>query len=89
MPRITCECEDCRGTGLYSGFAESKGEAVVCLGCAGSGCVTKTYTEFTGRKKKSGITTVRLSRGAFAATGIGGHGQAMTYSQFEKKFPPG
>ena len=84
---IKCECDSCRGTGLYQGFAEGKGEAVICLACGGQGWTTFTYTEFEGRKKKRGVTSIRHSRGGFIATGVGGVGETMSYAEFEKKIP--
>lgn len=41
------ECQDCRATGLYSGFAEPKGTAVICHKCDGTGCVEICFTPFT------------------------------------------
>ncbi|GAH55007.1 unnamed protein product, partial [marine sediment metagenome] len=32
-----CECNDCKGTGLYTGMAEGDGFAVVCHACNGTG----------------------------------------------------
>ena len=32
-----CECESCKGTGLYVGMAEREGSAVVCHTCKGTG----------------------------------------------------
>lgn len=52
MPTISLdiECPSCSGTGLYRGFAEGKGVAVVCRTCNGTGCqkFTKTYKPFSG-----------------------------------------
>lgn len=84
---ITHECESCSGTGLYSGFAEPKGTAVICLSCGGQGWVQTRYREFTGRKKKAGIKSIRASAGGLLATGVGGVGAAMTYAEFEKQIP--
>lgn len=87
MPTIKQECPDCHGTGLYSGFCEDKDEAVVCLRCEGSGATSYTYKEYTGRKRKPGIKSIKASRGAFIATGVGGVGRQMTYAEFEAKHP--
>lgn len=67
MDKITvkAECGACGGTGVYRGFAEPEGVAVVCLKCDGTGCVDLQYTPFTKRKLKRNIHTVRLSRGSF------------------------
>jgi hypothetical protein len=87
---ITVECPSCRGTGLYEGFAERKGEPVVCLNCDGSGAVKLSYTPFTGRKQKRGVKVVRFSRGGFLLTGVGGvDGSEMTYKEFLEKVPEG
>lgn len=88
MPKLKCECSSCRGTGLYSGFAEPKGTAVICHSCEGQGWVNLSYTEFVGRKKKRGIKSIRISKGAFIATGVGGTGAVMSYAEFERKYPP-
>ena len=60
---IQIECQSCKGTGLYSGFAENKGVAVVCNKCDGTGSYfyTCSYNDFTGRKPKKGIKRVYLS----------------------------
>lgn len=54
------ECQSCRGTGLYSGMAESKDTAIVCHTCRGTGKshFKHTYNEFTGRKGMNGIKRV-------------------------------
>jgi hypothetical protein len=88
---VKAECGECRGTGLYSGFAEPKGVAVICLRCAGTGCMDLKYTPFTKRVRRQGIKYVMWSRGAFLATGIGPegdksrkHGGQITYEEFEQ-----
>lgn len=62
MPKIEIEheCEACKGTGLYQGFAEHDGAAVVCNGCRGTGkaIFKMDYKEFTGRKKRHGVKRV-------------------------------
>jgi len=60
---ITIECPDCRGTGLYSGFMEVRGEAVICVRCSGTGAKEIHYEEFTGRRKKTGISRIRAGSG--------------------------
>lgn len=85
---IQIECTRCDGTGLYCGFAEPKGVAVVCLSCKGTGCEEYHYTPFTGRKPRRGVQTVQLSRGTFIGTGVGPGGKAVTYAEFcEGKMP--
>lgn len=79
---IEMECPSCRGTGVYSGLAEPSGVAVVCIHCEGTGCGKIVYTPFTGRKRRQGIHTVRLSAGTFLATGVGPRGGSVTYEEF-------
>jgi hypothetical protein len=87
MPKIKQECEDCKGTGLYSGFAEREGEAVICCSCSGKGWYFYSFKEFTKRKRKNGIKIIRESGGRFLATGVGGTGPTMTYAEFRKNVP--
>lgn len=85
---IEIECRSCRGTGLYSGFAEPKGVAVVCVHCEGTGKEIFEYEPFTGRKPKKGIKTVKCSQGAFVFSGVGPDGDSITYEEFQNgKFP--
>jgi len=80
---IDAECDACAGTGLYSGFAEPAGVAVVCLRCDGTGCAKVTYKPFSGRKARRGIKTVRLSRGTTLMSGVGPTGKAeISYAEF-------
>lgn len=71
--RIEVNCLACRGTGLYAGYAEPDGVAVICDDCKGTGAVMLDYSLFTGRKKRGDVTTVR-SRFNTANT--------VTYQQF-------
>lgn len=79
---VRVECSSCYGTGLYQGMCEAKGEAVICLGCAGTGCEVLRYRPFVRRRGKRGIKSVRLSRGQSLAAGVGGHGPSITYAEF-------
>lgn len=88
MPSIDIECQSCRATGVYCGFCEAPGEAVVCLGCGGTGKQKFQYEPFKGRKSKRGIKTVRKSIGKSLATGIGGTGRSITYAEFMKREKP-
>jgi hypothetical protein len=81
MNTIKAECSACGGTGLYCGFAEPNGVAVVCLACEGTGCEKITYKPFVSRKPKKGVHTVRLSRGSFVLS-CGPAGGAITYDDF-------
>ncbi len=84
METVKAECSACGGTGLYSGFAEPKGTAVVCVQCGGDGCQEIHYTPFTRRKGRRGITTVSRSRGSFIVTGVGPVGDSITYKEFHQ-----
>ncbi len=84
--RVLAECSACNATGLYQGFAEPKGVAVVCLKCSGTGCETINYKPFSKRRGCRGVNVVKLSAGTFIATGCGpaeGGGE-VTYQQFQK-----
>lgn len=83
---VKAVCTDCGGSGLYCGFMEAPGEAVVCVRCQGTGCYVFSYKPFEKRRRRRGIKTIRKSAGAFLATGVGGVGRTMTYSEFEKSF---
>ncbi len=86
--KVQAECGSCGGTGLYRGFAEKPGEPVVCLNCGGTGAVMIEYTPYTGRKNKTGVKAVHVSRGSFLMTGVGAkEGTAMTYEEFKRKIP--
>ena len=71
MASVKAECSACGATGLYSGFAEPKGTAVVCLVCGGMGHVDLKYTPFEGRKGRKGIKWVSRSQGSFIARPAG------------------
>lgn len=43
---IQCQCPSCKGTGLYSGFAEPAGTAVICQECDGKGPSTVTWVPY-------------------------------------------
>jgi hypothetical protein len=86
---IDSACPHCGATGLYCGFAEPAGVAVVCLACEGTGCLKLKYTPFTGRQPKSGARTVRRSAGTFLVSGVGPTGDSVTYAEFERGILPG
>lgn len=83
METVKVECSACGGTGLYSGFAEPKGTAVICFDCDGSGYEEIAFTPFTHRKGKRGINIVKRSRGSFVGTGVGPVGASITYNEFQ------
>lgn len=59
---VRAKCDSCGGTGLYSGMCEGEGNAVVCLGCAGTGGMMIRYEPFVDRKGRRDIETVILGR---------------------------
>lgn len=85
MEAIKVECKDCGATGLYTGFAEPKGTAVVCLTCGGSGCQEFQFKPFVKRREKHGIKTICRSNGSFIGTGVGPvPGCSITYQEFQQ-----
>jgi len=60
MPKhtIPVECSACNGTGVYSGFAEKPGVAVVCNNCDGTGKAFISYNSFKGKKRRKGVIIV-------------------------------
>ena len=89
MKSVLAECDSCGGTGLYEGMCERKGEPVVCLSCNGTGCNTIHFKPFERRRGKRGVKVVRVSRGGFIATGVGGiPSTEMTYQEFLTKHVP-
>jgi hypothetical protein len=87
MGKKISQCGSCGGTGLYCGFAEPKGTAVICLVCEGKGWRPVAGTEFTGRKKRPNITKISQSRGTIIFLGVGAVGESMSYAEFERKYP--
>lgn len=63
MPSIEIECPECKGTGVYVGFAERNGAAVVCTSCKGAGRRTYRYEPFTCKKRRDGVKRVYHSNG--------------------------
>lgn len=84
MEAVKIECRACGGTGIYSGFAEPEGVAVICVKCRGSGCEEVTFVPFVRRRGHREIHTVRQSRGSFIGTGIGPAGGSITYKEFQQ-----
>lgn len=62
---LDIECRKCKGTGLYSGFAEKQGIAVVCHICDGTGCEIIDVEKFTERKLRKDIKRVYLRNWGF------------------------
>ena len=91
------KCKTCSGTGLYVGFAEHDGTAVVCNICKGTGVQVfeYTYEDFDEKLIKSGVThvievnpgiTVGARKGQYKLKDFGG----ISYQNWLKndKFPP-
>jgi len=90
MPTIECECPSCSGTGVYVGMGEHDGVAVVCGKCDGTGKHHIKYTEFTGRKKKEGVTRViETNPGICVSTKIDIGGISYEDWWNGNDFPPG
>jgi len=85
MPSIIVECRSCSGTGLYCGFVEAKGEAVVCVTCHGIGATKLSGKDFTGRKKKRGITKIRGGSGSIRDNAA--RATWFSYAEFERMVP--
>ena len=85
---VKAECQGCGGTGLYCGFAEPKGTAVVCVVCSGTGCAIIRYKPVVKRYGKRGVKTVRHSAGTLIVTGVGPIGGSVTYAEFAKGTMP-
>lgn len=82
---VRAVCESCGGTGLYNGFMEAPGEAVVCVMCNGTGCETITYVPFERRKGRRGIKQVRFGSGLILDTPT--KENWFTYKEFQKMIP--
>lgn len=79
---IEIDCPACGGTGLYRGFAEPEGVAVVCLECRGTGAKEFSYSPFHGRRLRTDVRYVRRSRGSLVALGVGPTGDTISYDDF-------
>jgi len=64
------ECDSCKGTGLYAGFAEKDGARVVCHSCNGKGevKVSLSWNKFLARKTDKGATRVYTNGMGYAIT---------------------
>lgn len=69
--KININCPNCNGTGLYIGFAERDGAAVICYKCKGTGKKEYEYTPFNGRNIKSGVTRVFSKNQGYILKGSG------------------
>ncbi len=82
---VVCECDACHGTGLYSGFMEAKGEAVICTVCCGTGKQVLNLKPFNRRKHKPGITRIRAGSGTILDDPS--RARWLSYEEFEQKIP--
>ena len=57
---INEKCKSCKGTGLYTGYAEHDGIAVVCSNCKGTGCYHRIleYEDFECKEKRNEVKRV-------------------------------
>jgi len=85
MIKLRVQCDVCGGAGLYCGFMEREGEAVVCVRCGGQGYQDLKFNEFTGRKRKNGVRRIR--RGGGTIVDNPKQAQWITYEEFEKLIP--
>jgi hypothetical protein len=84
MAILKCECSSCNGTGVYSGFTQPPGVAVVCVTCRGTGEMLIHWKPFKGRKLKRGVNAVRCSDG----TSAGVASSEITYADFRMGVMP-
>jgi len=86
--KVKVECRACGGTGLYKGFAEPEGHAVVCSSCGGKGYKTGFGSGselFTGRKKKAGIRYVLTDGGLWMCRGA--NLNKISIQEFYNRYP--
>lgn len=79
--KVKYECPSCGGSGLYCGFMEGPGQAVVCVNCEGTGQAVTEFKPFTGRKKKRGVKQIRFGSGLIFDDA--GKAKWFTYKEFE------
>lgn len=85
MKSIKIECSPCGGTGLYKGFMEAEGEAVICTRCSGTGANEFRYNEFTGRKEKGNVRKVRSASGYIIDNPS--TPKWISYEEFKRRIP--
>lgn len=87
-----CECEDCKGSGLYIGMAERPGAAVLCKTCDGTGKhhVSIRYKDFEGKRRRTGVKRVFQANPGIAV-GPGKSNGGLSYDDWldGKKFTAG
>jgi DnaJ-class molecular chaperone len=85
------ECGSCGGTGLYKGFAEPEGYAVICRNCGGKGYTEATHVSseakiFERRKRKNGIRYVMTDGGAWFVRGAASQTPHITIDEFNERY---
>ncbi len=84
------ECHYCEATGLYCGFAEKKGTAVICSECGGKGHLParkamKSSPVFTERRARSGVKRVYADGGLWM---VRSENKTISIEEFEDKIKP-
>ena len=85
--KFKVECGYCGATGLYKGFAEPIGFAVICYHCGGKGyseavAVSSEAKLFTHRKRKEGVQRVLADSGMWMLRT--GTEKTISIADFEK-----
>jgi hypothetical protein len=65
---------------------EAKGDAVICVRCAGRGWVEIIVHPFVGRRKRAGIARIRFGSGLVTDASFGLPAW-MSYAEFERRIP--
>lgn len=84
------ECVSCGATGLYKGFAEPEGTAVICNDCKGQGyreirAVAHGVELFRGRKSNAKIRRVATDGGLWMLRT--GNPSTISIEEFYEKVP--
>ncbi|MHA2062892.1 MAG: hypothetical protein ACXABY_00745 [Candidatus Thorarchaeota archaeon] len=89
---MVIECGPCNATGLYCGFAEPEGTAVICRLCNGGGGVRMQYIaegvrykEFRGRRGRRNVKRVFTDDGLWMIRK--GDTPTVSISEFREKVP--
>lgn len=83
--KIKTKCEACNSTGLYVGFAEPVGTAVICRTCNGNGFCEIEIKLFLERKRRQGISRVFVDGGIWFARSDNLEKQTITTDEFYAK----
>ena len=88
---IKIDCTSCNGKGLYQGFAERGGAAVICTQCGGTGCQKYEYFPFKGKKIDYSIRKVFACNVGYVINDESPHGIDYTewVANSEKPFNAG